>query len=512
MTAPPLADGTLTVAHISGLSVHPKNRKRLGDMKELTADVKANGVEVPLVIRVHPKNKKQPPTMFQILAGARRFLAAREAGLDTVPAILVPATMDDAAAFRFLVRENLHREDPHPLDEALYFKQSLEDGHRIEEIAGEIGKPVPYVHLRLKLNELIAALVKLYEADKIGHGVAMELARLTPENQQEAVKWITDRIHYSGYVSKGEVRKWILGHTVLVLARAKFNTKDAELWTAAGACTDCPKRTGNVPSLFGDLTDKDSCTDRRCFEQKAQRSLAARIKRFNEEAEDWTPLATHWGENKKFQGMPINSDWKEAKKSAKGARRGIVVMSPDLEAIGNVVWFVKRTTSMSKSGLSPQDIAAQKRAVRQGKVKKFTRELLFDAMRDHNPTDIDDLQFVALQIFQNLWMDAQVRLARTLGWELKKQQAYSGWDTVTTAKQRIAQMGKAEVMRFLHAISLVKEVDHGGHHDARTDPLLLRAKALKVKLPPLVAKAEAKFPTVKKKAAKKKATKRKAKR
>jgi ParB/RepB/Spo0J family partition protein len=502
-----LAEGTLTVAHISGLSVHPLNRKRLGDMKELTADVKANGVEVPLVIRVHPKNKKQPPVLFQILAGARRFLAAREAGLDTVPAILVPVTMDDAAAFRFLVRENLHRENPHPLDEALYFKQSLEDGLGIEEIAVEIGKPTPYVHLRLKLSELIAPLVKMYEGEKIGHAVAMELARLTPENQKEAVDWITDRVHYAGYVAKQDVRKWILSHTVLVLARAKFNTKDEKLWTAAGACTDCPKRTGNVPSLFGDLTDKDSCTDRRCFEQKAQRSLLARIKKLNEAGEDWCPLATHWGENKKFQGMPINSDWNESKKSAKGARRGIVVMSPDLEAIGNMVWFVKRSTSMSSSTRSPQDIAAEKRAERQGKVQKHTRELLFDAMRDHNPTDVTDLHFVALQIFTNMWMDAQMRLARTLGWELVKQKNYSGWDTVTTAKKRIAQMGKADVMRFLHAIALVREVDHGSHHEARTDPLLLRAKALKVKLPPLVAKAEAKFPT-----AKQKATKRKAKR
>ena len=204
-------DKLITVP-LAKCELHPGNRKHLGDMKELTADIVDNGVEVPLIGRYlntdqthqfYPERKGEQ--VFQVLAGARRLTAVRSIAAKAaegstwrdVPMIqVIERDLDDLEAFRFLMRENLHREDVHPLDEADYFLQLIEEGASVEMIAAELGKSESFVHKRLQLNELTPAGRKLYEAQKFGAAVAMELARLPKMAQDDMLKRIRQIIDY----------------------------------------------------------------------------------------------------------------------------------------------------------------------------------------------------------------------------------------------------------------------------------------------------------------------------
>ena len=518
-----------TVA-LERVELHPMNRKRLGNLKELQADIKVNGIEVPLIGRWlnTAQTKEYYPTfrganssqVFQVLAGARRLMVARNLELADVT-VIVREDLNDTEAFRFLIRENLHRADVHPLDEALYFDRWIMGGADVEMIAAELNKDMQYVHRRLQLLRLIEGARKMYGKGVIGAGVAMELARIPEEAQQEALKWVRDRTEWKESVSVAEVKHWIRNNHLLLLSRASFSPKDAELWPAAGPCTTCPKRTGFTPSLFGDLTDKDSCTDRQCWEQKALKRIDQRVKEFEGAEIKWTPLGDYSyfrDREEMFEGRAIMSGnmWEECKQNDKGAMRGLMVRGRSLDELGKCMWIRLRTPASAGIVLSSQQKAVNARQARVEKVNALHRSLVFDAIREApavvkiaQPAQISFLQRVAIAFWNRLWSESQKKIAQSYGWELKKQKAYNGWDMERTGHERIAQMRPGELVKFLEVLTLGHLVAlHGYDSD---DKLLTHAKEAGIDVAQLKRQAENKYPTVKtakKKVAKKKARQR----
>jgi ParB family chromosome partitioning protein len=135
--------------------------------------------------------------------------------------------------------------------------------------------PPAYVAARLRLTELAAEVVEAFAKDEIGVGHALLLAKLQPEQQLEALNACYQKQYGNSNKAKHillpvrHLQQWIEHNIFLELASAQFSKEDAQLVPAAGACLDCPKRTGHNTLLFEDMAALyDSCSDPKCYAAK----------------------------------------------------------------------------------------------------------------------------------------------------------------------------------------------------------------------------------------------------
>ena len=128
---------------------------------------------------------------FEIVAGERRWRASREAGLDTIPAII--RTLDDSQVLEIQLVENLHREGLHELEEAEGYEILMQQHHYgIEQLCAKVGRSRAYVYARLKLLALDKKSREAFYDGKLTAATALLLARIpVPALQQEALKAIT---------------------------------------------------------------------------------------------------------------------------------------------------------------------------------------------------------------------------------------------------------------------------------------------------------------------------------
>ena len=153
-------------------------------LDELTQSIKEKGVVQPILVRPNlgDKNTNMLKAKFEIVTGARRFNAAKAAGLTEIPAMI--RELSDQEAMEIQVIENLQRANVHPLEEAEgYFALNRRPGMTAAKIAEKIGQSEKYVYDRLKLLSLTKDAQKLFLAGKFSVGHAIILARLTPEAQ-----------------------------------------------------------------------------------------------------------------------------------------------------------------------------------------------------------------------------------------------------------------------------------------------------------------------------------------
>lgn len=207
---------------------------------------------------------------FELVAGERRFRAAKEAGLSRIPATV--RTLTDKEVLEIQVIENLQRADLEPLEEAEGYQLLMkEHGYSADELALKIGKSRTYVYGRIKLCDLPEVARTAMATGKISHSVALLIARIpSSELQKKATKDILERWTWSKEpMSYRDALSDIQRNYMLELKEAPFPRGDAELLPSAGPCTTCPKRTGNQPELFAGEA-KDVCTDPPCFKKKTE--------------------------------------------------------------------------------------------------------------------------------------------------------------------------------------------------------------------------------------------------
>ena len=159
---------------IDRIEPNPENPRLLFEesaLEELAASIREHGVLQPILVR--PTGRDQ----YQLVAGERRWRAARRAGLVTIPALV--EELDDDSALEIAVIENLQREDLSPLEEAnMYEKMVTEHGYSIRKLAQKLGKDKGYLENRLRLAdapEEIRALVSVRK-DTLSH--AYELMKV----------------------------------------------------------------------------------------------------------------------------------------------------------------------------------------------------------------------------------------------------------------------------------------------------------------------------------------------
>jgi ParB family transcriptional regulator, chromosome partitioning protein len=260
----------LPLVSLTESATNPRRSFDQTALGELAESIKMQGILAPLVVRPVGQH-------FEIVAGARRYRAAQLAGLETAPVRIVELT--DAQALETSIVENLQRRDVHPIDEANGFAALMrldEPKYSVEQIAAKVGKAPAFILARLKLVELVPAVVEAFSQDEIGLGHALLLAKLQPAQQEEALAACYQEQYTNGSKAKRvllpvrHLQQWIEHNILLELASAPFSKEDAALVPEAGACLDCPKRTGHNTLLFAEIgaNQPDSCSDPKCYAAK----------------------------------------------------------------------------------------------------------------------------------------------------------------------------------------------------------------------------------------------------
>jgi len=250
---------------------NPRKRGLFDGIDDLTESVRAKGLLQPVVVRAKGKGH-------ELVFGHRRREAAIRAELATIPCIVREFSDDEVLEVQLM--ENLEREDVHPLDEAEGFAELVKRGRTVQQIAEKVGRPAAFVAQRMKLLDLGEDGRKALDRGSISLAVAMVLARVPAKLQADALGEIEESGDWD-YQAGGrsqptaqEALKIVKERFVLRLALAKFPTDDAALVKAAGACTTCPKRSGNQGVLFADFEDEDLCLDPVCHRKKADAYFA----------------------------------------------------------------------------------------------------------------------------------------------------------------------------------------------------------------------------------------------
>jgi ParB family chromosome partitioning protein len=323
---------------IDALRESPTNPRQQFDpvaLTELAASIRSAGILQPLLVRpiyLQETETEDEFTGYEIIAGSRRFRAAKIAELAEVPCIVRTLTDDEARNAQII--ENLQRADVHPVEEAEGYRALIADAAAAggnlsaEDIARRVGKEAKHVAKLLKLLTLEIDAKLLFSRGHITLAHALMLAVLTPADQERALRFMFDsdpkldkrsmteiiraRLRSRGekveedaaaepedgdndgdgfsassygdtsqkakYMHHGrrlidateaQLRRWIESNVLLKLVNAPFGLMDAELVPIAGACVDCPKRSGSNAALFSDFTaEEDVCLDPACYAAK----------------------------------------------------------------------------------------------------------------------------------------------------------------------------------------------------------------------------------------------------
>lgn len=171
----------LPISQVESCSSQPRKHFDEASLAELAESIREHGIIQPLTVR------KLSSGYYQIIAGERRWRAARLAGLQEVPVIVIEA--DDRKAAELAMIENLQREDLNPMEEAAGFQSLIETYHMTqEEAARRVGKSRSAVTNALRLLGLAPSVRKLVEEGKLSAGHARALLPLPASVQERAAE------------------------------------------------------------------------------------------------------------------------------------------------------------------------------------------------------------------------------------------------------------------------------------------------------------------------------------
>ncbi len=180
-------DSTLPISRIEPRSDQPRSRFDGDALEELTESIRQHGLIQPITVR------KLDEGYYQIIAGERRWRAARAAGLSEVPVRIIEA--DDRQAMELALVENLQREDLNPIEEARGYRTLMQEyGLTQEEAAAAVGKSRPAVANALRLLGLTGPVLQLVEDGALSAGHARALLPIRDEARLlEAAQAVIDR-------------------------------------------------------------------------------------------------------------------------------------------------------------------------------------------------------------------------------------------------------------------------------------------------------------------------------
>jgi len=418
---------------------NPRRRFNEQKMQDLIQSVREKGVLVPLLVRAintTPNVEKQLENIgllskkgngyqkYEILAGARRYRAAKTVGLLNLPAIV--KKLDDNEALEIQIFENEQREDVHPLEQATGYKRLVDRNYTVPAIAAKLGCSESHVYKRLKLLDLIEPVQEAFLNDEITSEHAILIARLQPKDQEKAFAQCFEKYNSNRLVNVKSMADWIESNIHLDLKSAPFKIGDEDLLPAAGSCVNCPKRTGFNAQLFPDIQKKDTCTDGACFKKKLQACINQTIAGHEEKGKPLLKITRDYGA-KEGGPLPRSKYHPILRKedSCKSAQNAIVVSGH--EGKGKIISIcadpdckIHKKQNQSSGMANRMDYQKQQK-VQEEKAKKEQRirEDVFDAIIAKSKESDwirDDWNMIALALLNSCDYDAPKIIAKRHDW------------------------------------------------------------------------------------------------
>lgn len=283
---------------LSQIVSDPNQPRKFFDMPslmELSRTIIKHGVIEPILVRPIPGN------LFMIVFGERRFrgsMMAYEAGNDItdIPAMIKEMTDDEALELQLI--ENIHRSNPHPIEDAFTFKKMLEK-ETVEDIAMKIDKSTKFVAMRIALTNLSQNFQDLFFANKMLIGQAVKLCKVAIK-AQEAIfsdevpdNWKDDTEFMLGDISR------LVNQQTCNLDNATFKTEDAELYPEMGVCGACKFNSNSGMNLFIDQDASRICGNAVCYNIKTVRAYKATIEEVMTDPTVVFVAANHYTEDDK---------------------------------------------------------------------------------------------------------------------------------------------------------------------------------------------------------------------
>ena len=173
----------------SAIEPNPRQPRQVFDeeaLAELVHSIREFGLMQPIVVRAIPDSVPGAPVRYQLVMGERRWRAAQEAGLATIPAIVRETA--EGNLLRDALLENIHRAQLNPLEEAAAYQQLLEEFDVThDELAVRIGRSRPVISNMIRLLRLPIAVQRRVAAGVLsaGHARALLALEAGPEAQEE---------------------------------------------------------------------------------------------------------------------------------------------------------------------------------------------------------------------------------------------------------------------------------------------------------------------------------------
>ena len=201
----------------------PRKNFDVDKLQDLTNSISESGILQPIVVR-HSESQKDK---YEIIAGERRWLAAKKAGLKKVPVVITQA--NDLKSLEFAIIENVQRDDLNPLEEALSYQRLIEEfSYDHAKVSKFIGKSRSYITNSLRILTLPKQVLKMIEEKKITTGHAKILVGL------DNAEFIAEKI----FVKKLSVRQ---AENFVKIFKKKTNTlksKDANVKDLENSLSD----------------------------------------------------------------------------------------------------------------------------------------------------------------------------------------------------------------------------------------------------------------------------------
>lgn len=284
----------IPIALIEPSKDNPRKEFNHESMHDLTASIRVEGIVEPILVRP----KKNGEVGFEIIAGERRFRAAKNAGLATVPSVV--RDVGDAEAHSLRLVENIQRSDLTLAEECAAVEQLMKEC-TLEEVCAKLGKSKPWVSKRHTAKDLPVPVKKLVTTGKLGdleiaHGLGQMLTmgdETLKENAESAIDDLANPRQYSEPVT----REWI--RDSIENAKEAAKRRDEAQKQAAKAQRAAPDKPSPAE------------TAARALERKRAR-LSAERKEFKDKAEPALFEALEIKPSKNSWNNPVRLDYGES--------------------------------------------------------------------------------------------------------------------------------------------------------------------------------------------------------
>lgn len=253
----------IEVGKLRAAEWNPRGKITPESVADLAASIKSLGLIQPVVAMMDADGTAT------LIAGHRRVVAAKLAGLDKVPCEVLVG-VDEETARRMTFIENLQRADVDPLLESELVGSLLKSGMTHDEIAAETGRGRQWVARRANLANLSPSWRKRVKSGEQITIDCLEHVAAYPMEIQEKLK-DTRGNYYGG--GGNEVLTW--SNVKWEFLRESRDLKDVLFDTAN--CLTCPNNTGCCPDLFDDKVSKDAlgkCLDAKCYGEQTEQAVA----------------------------------------------------------------------------------------------------------------------------------------------------------------------------------------------------------------------------------------------